>query len=141
MADSRDNNIIINVPALMREIEAALPLYAYPTKQLVREFREANLRENMRLEIYDVQNTGMSGGITCAIALGGTLLLPSITKLRFLDDASIYHKINEYIAGRLQWEKENLTATRAPFSEPIGPNAPCPCGSGKKHKKCCFLYE
>ena len=26
-------------------------------------------------------------------------------------------------------------------SEKISPNAPCPCGSGKKYKKCCALRE
>ncbi|MCX5726113.1 MAG: SEC-C metal-binding domain-containing protein, partial [Candidatus Saganbacteria bacterium] len=23
----------------------------------------------------------------------------------------------------------------------VGPNAPCPCGSGKKYKKCCGRHE
>lgn len=25
-----------------------------------------------------------------------------------------------------------------PVNKPIGKNAPCPCGSGKKYKKCCL---
>jgi preprotein translocase subunit SecA len=26
-------------------------------------------------------------------------------------------------------------------SRKVGPNDPCPCGSGKKYKKCCMLKE
>ncbi|MFA0754015.1 MAG: hypothetical protein IMHGJWDQ_001798, partial [Candidatus Fervidibacter sp.] len=29
----------------------------------------------------------------------------------------------------------------AKTSRKVGPNAPCPCGSGKKYKKCCMLKE
>ena len=29
------------------------------------------------------------------------------------------------------------TAKRNPFSPTVGRNDPCPCGSGKKYKKCC----
>jgi uncharacterized protein YecA (UPF0149 family) len=25
--------------------------------------------------------------------------------------------------------------------EPVGRNEPCPCGSGKKYKKCCMKFE
>jgi preprotein translocase subunit SecA len=30
----------------------------------------------------------------------------------------------------------NGTATQRRVGEKVGPNAPCPCGSGKKYKKC-----
>ncbi|MGB8720870.1 MAG: SEC-C metal-binding domain-containing protein [Desulfobacterales bacterium] len=30
-----------------------------------------------------------------------------------------------------------LNPTQAVKSEKIGRNSPCPCGSGKKYKKCC----
>ncbi len=28
---------------------------------------------------------------------------------------------------------------RTPAGEKVGRNDPCPCGSGKKYKKCCYL--
>lgn len=31
--------------------------------------------------------------------------------------------------------------THAPAAEKVGRNDPCPCGSGKKYKKCCLLKE
>ncbi|PWF45421.1 hypothetical protein C7C56_017890 [Massilia glaciei] len=30
-----------------------------------------------------------------------------------------------------------IEAQRPAVSDKIGRNDPCPCGSGKKHKKCC----
>ncbi|MDT8335833.1 MAG: SEC-C metal-binding domain-containing protein, partial [Desulfurivibrionaceae bacterium] len=31
-----------------------------------------------------------------------------------------------------------LRTYRAPRGDRVGRNDPCPCGSGKKHKKCCL---
>ena len=42
---------------------------------------------------------------------------------------------------------EYLTAEAAPKATPVrsakkaGPNDPCPCGSGKKYKKCCMQKD
>jgi uncharacterized protein YecA (UPF0149 family) len=33
--------------------------------------------------------------------------------------------------------KELVQMTKHALSEKIGRNEPCPCGSGKKYKKCC----
>ena len=35
------------------------------------------------------------------------------------------------------------TVKKAPVRKAVkvGPNDPCPCGSGKKYKKCCYLKE
>jgi uncharacterized protein YecA (UPF0149 family) len=33
---------------------------------------------------------------------------------------------------------KGVTIKRAPGVSPIGRNDPCPCGSGKKYKKCCM---
>ena len=30
---------------------------------------------------------------------------------------------------------------RTPAGEKVGRNEPCPCGSGKKYKKCCYLKQ
>ncbi|MCK5848977.1 MAG: SEC-C domain-containing protein [Caldisericia bacterium] len=48
-------------------------------------------------------------------------------------------------------EMRKLFESRSPQNDPrqiivqekkkIGPNDPCPCGSGKKYKKCCYLTE
>lgn len=51
--------------------------------------------------------------------------------------------------GRQAWvraHREELTPLRGVAASPIvraepkrGRNAPCPCGSGKKYKRCCFF--
>jgi hypothetical protein len=33
---------------------------------------------------------------------------------------------------------KGVTIRKAPGASPIGRNDPCPCGSGKKYKKCCM---
>jgi len=35
------------------------------------------------------------------------------------------------------WAKRPRFAQRTPTPKSVGRNDPCPCGSGKKHKKCC----
>ena len=40
-------------------------------------------------------------------------------------------------AGRPEWGAPAVEAVRQGRA-PVGRNAPCPCGSGKKYKKCCL---
>jgi uncharacterized protein len=56
--------------------------------------------------------------------------------LRLLPDAmSEYAQMGKAIAQALQ--EDYLSAHTPVRSEKIGRNQPCPCGSGKKYKKCC----
>jgi len=43
----------------------------------------------------------------------------------------------EALAGRGQSQDEEATSFSTPGTERVGRNDPCPCGSGKKYKKCC----
>jgi len=70
----------------------------------------------------------------------GKVLLPPKDELyhfggevfgKYNDGTYFYH--DQY--GRTQKEASYLK--KEPISGKIGPNAPCPCGSGKKYKKCC----
>jgi uncharacterized protein len=47
-----------------------------------------------------------------------------------------FHEIAENINAQRQKEKNSMQQTASKPAS-IGRNAPCPCGSGKKHKKCC----
>lgn len=38
---------------------------------------------------------------------------------------------------KLYWEPENSAANSPARADKVGRNDPCPCGSGKKYKKCC----
>jgi len=46
--------------------------------------------------------------------------------------------------GDDKWDDSNSTADDQPYvraAPKVGRNDPCPCGSGKKYKKCCLLLE
>lgn len=47
----------------------------------------------------------------------------------------------EALAGRGQSQDEEATSFSTPGTERVGRNDPCPCGSGKKYKKCCMSLE
>lgn len=45
------------------------------------------------------------------------------------------------LAGRGQSQHEETTGSSTVGTERVGRNDPCPCGSGKKYKKCCISLE
>lgn len=56
------------------------------------------------------------------------------TCLRMGRPASDYARADELVARVLEARAQRPTAPR----RKVGPNDPCPCGSGKKYKKCCM---
>jgi hypothetical protein len=91
---------------LINEISDILPIYAYPTKQLVKTLGDRRIRETTRFEIVFVRDFGYAGGLMCDIKLpDNQVLVVSSTNLRFLDDAPIYDKINKYKNDRKEWLK------------------------------------
>jgi uncharacterized protein len=53
-----------------------------------------------------------------------------------LDDT--VHEANQYWTA---WRRKRMAAPVASRPPKIGRNEPCPCGSGRKYKKCCALKE
>jgi len=49
--------------------------------------------------------------------------------------------IQEFAAHMDERRKDELVHTQQARSNKIGRNEPCPCGSGKKYKKCCALTD
>ena len=45
------------------------------------------------------------------------------------------------ITGQSSGSDETLKKEPVRKTIKIGPNDPCPCGSGKKYKKCCYLKD
>jgi len=57
-----------------------------------------------------------------------------------MDEGNIWNRLHESIPEAVAaidtfWKKRRGVPTKA--SSRIGRNDPCPCGSGRKHKKCC----
>ncbi|MBO4304169.1 MAG: YchJ family protein [Lentisphaeria bacterium] len=52
-----------------------------------------------------------------------------------------HHEISEFVREKGEWTfLDGKMAAQAPYvreSAKVGRNDPCPCGSGKKYKKCC----
>jgi SEC-C motif-containing protein len=51
-----------------------------------------------------------------------------------------YHELSSFVHEDGQWYyvDGDIIPQQTVRSEKIGRNQPCPCGSGKKHKKCCL---
>lgn len=70
-----------------------------------------------------------------------------VPQYSFLPDPAVVDKLKGLIEHKKeeQLEKERLASMpKQPFirEEPrVGRNDPCPCGSGKKYKKCCLLKD
>jgi SWIM/SEC-C metal-binding protein len=79
----------------------------------------------------------------------GTKIRPAVvrvrTKARAMEISSIFKKQGWHFILGIEPDKpenisdlEKLLGSQQPTkSEKIGRNDPCPCGSGKKYKKCC----
>jgi len=113
-------------------MKGALPLYATPSKYLLKEFRE--MRASDKLEVTDVHYMGNEGGISCAIKKGNQVMVISITHLKFPIEHPLTKEIDAYKRNRIQALK--LQNTRV-SDKVVGRNEPCSCGSGKKYKRCC----
>jgi len=139
--------VVTDELALAEEIKAHLPLYAYPTKQLVQELKSKGFKESRPLGIESVSDFGEEGGLMCHIRHGEEVLIVSATNLRFADDTQICRDINDYIDTRVEWLKQQhlmetvrnamITLGTQDSGTKCGRNEPCPCGSGKKFKHCC----
>ena len=120
---------------LIEEMIEALPLYAYPSKQLIQALSDMHLSRKTRLEISNIHYAGNDGGIMCAVEFpDDTVAVVSATNLVFTDRQPIYSKINEYTKNRIKALKSEHMASSL---QQVGRNSSCPCGSGKKYKKCC----
>jgi len=118
---------------LINEMKGYLPLYAYPTPQLLSSLRDKGLKHNSKLEITDVSDSGEAGGLMCTMHIAEEVFVISLTYLDFRDEHPLKDKIREYQVKRLNMIKTE-TIVRDNF---VGRNDPCPCGSGKKYKKWC----
>lgn len=85
--------------------------------------------------------------IDFSIALGKDKVLDSSrndVNLQFIDDTidelehwACFHRNEEY-SGRKTFTENRLSNTQTIIKKfKVGRNDPCPCGSGKKYKKCC----
>jgi len=59
--------------------------------------------------------------------------------LASMDDDPMMESLVKALAGNLPEDKSSSSRPRTIIAKPkVGRNEPCPCGSGKKYKKCCI---
>lgn len=58
---------------------------------------------------------------------------------RFVDDEGEHTVLNILMSDLLTQRTFHVETLRR--GAKVGRNQPCPCGSGKKYKKCCWLKE
>jgi preprotein translocase subunit SecA len=129
---------------LIEALKEHLPMSAYATPPLVKAVRQqgTDIKVNDPVQIDSVLYLGDEGGVACSIGLDGgkTVVVTSITHLRIDSNHPLARRIEAYQLRRSQ----QLASSGEPSASPmlsrgrrIGRNDPCPCGSGKKYKKCC----
>jgi uncharacterized protein len=85
-----------------------------------------------------------SGDVEAIAALAGLTTLVERSRgegaiaSRELDDEAL-DQIGEWVCTLNYWRLENFPDSARVSPAKAGRNAPCPCGSGKKYKKCCGL--
>ena len=57
-------------------------------------------------------------------------------ELRLLEAVCVQHEIDHLMGKTIHNREVKLEPTKV--EKKVGRNDPCPCGSGKKHKKCCL---
>jgi hypothetical protein len=69
--------------------------------------------------------------------------LPETDQLRQIGAERVHSRARSMVQSRAEWEDSYPDEFVMPVTgrEKIGRNDPCPCGSGKKYKKCCLGKE
>ena len=106
----------------MEELKRGIGLRAYGQKDPVVAFR---------FESYD-----MFDDMTAQIRQDTIRMLLTV-QVRTEDDTKREQKVKEVATNAGGDGTDKKRPVRKAANEKIGPNEPCPCGSGKKYKKCC----
>ena len=134
----------------MREIERIILLRCVDAKWMEHLENMDSLEDNIGLQAYAQRNPINEYRIAGADLFDGMIAAIREDTARAI--LSVVPRPSQEPLRRTQLAKttvENLGAgepvkkapVRKKASEKIGRNAPCPCGSGKKYKKCCGMHE
>ena len=134
----------------MREIERILLLRCVDAKWMEHLENMDSLEDNIGLQAYAQRNPINEYRIAGADLFDGMIAAIREDTARAI--LSVVPRPSQEPLRRTQLAKttvENLGAgepvkkapVRKKASEKVGRNDPCPCGSGKKYKKCCGMHE
>ena len=134
----------------MREIERIILLRCVDAKWMEHLENMDSLEDNIGLQAYAQRNPINEYRIAGADLFDGMIAAIREDTARAI--LSVFPRPSQEPLRRTQLAKttvENLGAgepvkkapVRKKASEKVGRNDPCPCGSGKKYKKCCGMHE
>lgn len=154
------NNLVIN--DLYKKVQKCQGLISYyiPPKETALHFARYGYFNDLysnRLTLYFTENLSLNSyhSRDCLIKLqsifrqGGSLLdavnflkschlisddIPNKSLMILLNDMFIHTRL---LLNRGYTEQEKISQTKNTKKIKVSPNSPCPCGSGKKYKKCC----
>ena len=66
-----------------------------------------------------------------------TIRMLLTVRVKTEEDTKREQKVKEVATNAGGDNSDKKRPVRKAASEKVGPNDPCPCGSGKKYKKCC----
>ncbi len=143
--DKREEEI---TPDIMRELEKFIMLQAVDNQWKDHLLSMDHLKDGIGLRGYgqrDPLKEYQKEGYELFLQMSHRIKAESVRNL-FLVKIATHNELDELTTSRDQEMNalhENLTKgsatpkTKKRSEEKIGRNAPCPCGSGKKYKKCC----
>ena len=132
----REPIVLINPEIVSRETE--IPYYegclSFPGKGC-----HTKRYETIEVKSDNVDDTMVFSGVDTGEEAKGTWedgQQKQNRELRTLEAVCVQHEIDHLNGMRILDRAQELTIRRT--ERKIGRNAPCPCGSGKKYKKCCI---
>ena len=83
---------------------------------------------------YKIQGADMFDAMIESIREETVRMVLTVKPAQKVERKQVMNAANAGLKGQTPEKKIIVTRTS---SKKVGPNDPCPCGSGKKHKKCC----
>lgn len=132
-------------PKLMREIERVVLLKVVDTKWMAHIDDMEELKRGIGLRAYGQRDPVVEYRIEGFDMFDAMIESICEDTIRMLFTVRVRKNEEPKREQVLKAEKSNtsdgtVSSTRS-VSKKIGPNDPCPCGSGKKYKKCCGLKQ
>ena len=109
----------------MDDLKGGIGLNAYAQRNPISEYR--------------IQSADMFDDMTASIREDTVRMILAVQPRREIKRVEVAKVTNEGFVGSGEPVKKKPVVKKA--SEKVGRNDPCPCGSGKKYKKCCGINE
>ncbi len=134
-------------PEIFREVERAILLNNVDSRWVEHIDAMDDLKESVGLNAYAQRNPvveyKIQGGAMFEEMISGIRAgtVRHVLSARPRQDSTERKQILNGVATIKGDGKQKVKPTPVKKAEKVGPNDPCPCGSGKKYKKCCASNE